>query len=154
MWNADFTAMQYYVFLICASLACIHVCAQGSSVAEYQDYSCAPVAKETLACLCSCTPCEGIHAQVATHGGRGLRGGRGNWPKWTGTKGQDRPSGGKGGEAADQGREEPHGERGKLSGIGHQNGLGQVKGRGVENVPQKRMSVNFGMQGGGLGGGY
>ena len=27
-------------------------------------YSCAPAVKETPVCLCSCTPCEGIHAQV------------------------------------------------------------------------------------------
>ena len=32
-------------------------------------YSCAPAVKETPVCLCSCTPCEGIHAQVTSQGG-------------------------------------------------------------------------------------
>ena len=42
------------------SLACFHVCAQGSSIAE--------CVEKKLACLCSCTPCEGIHAQVTSWG--------------------------------------------------------------------------------------
>ena len=41
--------------------------ARGSTSAV--DYSCAPVAKETPECLCSCTPSDGIHVQVTSHGG-------------------------------------------------------------------------------------
>ena len=79
---ADFTAMQFTCFLnLClvevpnvphsghcqlhASLACFHVCALASRL---QPSACR---KETLACLCSCTPCEGIHAQVTSRGGGG-----------------------------------------------------------------------------------
>ena len=56
------------------------LCAQGSSIAEYLDFSRIAV-KETLACLCACTPCEGSHAQVTSQGegggGRGEGGGGG-----------------------------------------------------------------------------
>ena len=56
-------------FLI-ARITCMFpcLCAQGSSVAEYLDFSRIAV-KETLACLCACTPCEGSHAQVTSQGG-------------------------------------------------------------------------------------
>ena len=48
------------------SLAWLHVCAQGSSIAEYLDYSRQPVEKRQLR---ACVPvhfCEGIHAQVTS----------------------------------------------------------------------------------------
>ena len=39
------------------SLACFHICAQGSSIAEYQTTA---AEKRTLACLCSCTGVWGV----------------------------------------------------------------------------------------------
>ena len=53
------------------------LCAQGSSIAEYLDFSRIAV-NETLACLCACTPCEGSHAQVTSQGeGANIEGGGG-----------------------------------------------------------------------------
>ena len=51
------------------SLACIYACC--SRFKQSTDYSCAPVGKETPVSLCSCTPCEGIHAQVTSQRGGG-----------------------------------------------------------------------------------
>ena len=63
------------------SLAYIYACC--SRFWQSTDYSCAPVAKETPVCLCSCTLCEGIHAQVTSQGEGGGRGVRGPGPEST-----------------------------------------------------------------------
>ena len=44
------------------------------SMPVHTDYSCAPVGKETPVSLCSCTPCEGIHAEVTSQRGSGAPG--------------------------------------------------------------------------------
>ena len=64
----------FRAFLI-ARITCVFpcLCAQGSSIAEYLDFSRIAV-KETLACLCACTPCEGSHAQVTSQRGSGAPG--------------------------------------------------------------------------------
>ena len=49
--------------------------AQGSSRVR----STAPVVKETPVCLCSCTPSEGIHAQVTSQRGSGAPGKTGSF---------------------------------------------------------------------------
>ena len=47
--------------------------------------------KETPVCLCSCTPCEGIHAQVTSQRGGGARAGPGNLNNLNSFKSGNRP---------------------------------------------------------------
>ena len=68
----------------------LHVpCLLLAVLAEYDLQLCAYGKKRLLCCLCSCTLCEGMHAQVTSQGGgRAGRGGGGGEGKERGGRGR------------------------------------------------------------------